>query len=349
MARARSAVPAARMTPVRRAALLLLRPVAGAALALGPAGPARVAGVIVAGRVLRPRRTADRHHPRLRRAGDGSSRRDPPARLVGEPHRARRAGAGSDSTVVVAAVPEIPDGAYVVAWQVVSQDGHPLSGAFALQVGREAAIDTRDLLASVLSGQAGDGRSSNWRRSPVCSPTPVWPSASAVPRSPLPSGRRRPTAGRRGVCVVRLGCRRRRDRRHDPDQRALPHRPLDRVGRRPGPAAQRGGHRVVQMAVIRLALVVLALPLVARLARGWGGNATGGRAARRADHRDRGPGRPLGQRALRRPGRAARRGPPGGHGGGWAAWPCSSSFSRRPGRPSPLSRANRSLPRRKRS
>ncbi len=58
---------------------------------------------------------------------------------------------------MVAAVPEIPDGAYVVAWQVVSQDGHPLSGAFAFQVGRDAAIDTRDLLASVLSGQQGDG------------------------------------------------------------------------------------------------------------------------------------------------------------------------------------------------
>ena len=64
---------------------------------------------------------------------------------------------GSDPTVVVTAVPEIPDGAYVVAWQVVSQDGHPLSGAFAFQVGRDAAVDTRDLLASVLSGQQGDG------------------------------------------------------------------------------------------------------------------------------------------------------------------------------------------------
>ena len=64
---------------------------------------------------------------------------------------------GTDASVVVSSVPDLKDGAYVVAWQVISQDGHPASGAFTFQVGRAGGTDTRGLLASVLDQQRGDG------------------------------------------------------------------------------------------------------------------------------------------------------------------------------------------------
>ncbi len=63
---------------------------------------------------------------------------------------------GSDASVVTASLPGIPNGTYVVAWRVISQDGHPANGAFTFQVGRGAAADTRGLVASVLSAQGGD-------------------------------------------------------------------------------------------------------------------------------------------------------------------------------------------------
>ena len=174
---------------------------------------------------------------------------------------------------MVAAVPEIPDGAYVVAWQVVSQDGHPLSGVRA-QVGREAAIDTRDSLASVLSGQAGDGtveQLATFARlltyaglalgiGGAAFATAIWPSASD-----RWSARRLVWFGWAAVAVGTVGT-------------ILISGPY-LTGRSIGSVGDLdllrsvADTRVVQMAVIRLALVVLALPLVACLARGWGGNA----------------------------------------------------------------------------
>ena len=181
---------------------------------------------------------------------------------------------GSDSTVVVAAVPEIPDGAYVVAWQVVSQDGHPLSGAFALQVGREAAIDTRDSagLGPERPGRGRNGRatgdvrpSAHLRRS---GPRHRWCRVRhchlAVGVRPL-VGAASVWFGWAAIAVGTVGT-------------ILISGPY-LTGRSIGSVGDLdllrsvADTRVVQMAVIRLALVVLALPLVARLARGWGGNA----------------------------------------------------------------------------
>jgi copper transport protein len=46
-----------------------------------------------------------------------------------------------DSRTVVVALEGIDEGGYVVTWQVVSADGHPISGAFTWRVGDAAAVD----------------------------------------------------------------------------------------------------------------------------------------------------------------------------------------------------------------
>jgi copper transport protein len=58
---------------------------------------------------------------------------------------------------VTATVPELADGSYIVSWKVVSEDGHPIAGAFTFQVG-----DVNDLQAGVLASIDRD------------SDTPVW-------------------------------------------------------------------------------------------------------------------------------------------------------------------------------
>jgi copper transport protein len=62
----------------------------------------------------------------------------------------------TDPTIVTATVPPLDEGAYVVAWRVVSTDGHPVSGAFPFQVGDAAPVDTTGLLAQTLDQQQGD-------------------------------------------------------------------------------------------------------------------------------------------------------------------------------------------------
>lgn len=42
---------------------------------------------------------------------------------------------GRDSSVVVADLPRLADGAYVVVWRVTSADGHPVNGAFPFEIG----------------------------------------------------------------------------------------------------------------------------------------------------------------------------------------------------------------------
>lgn len=61
--------------------------------------------------------------------------------------------AASDATVVVAGgLPDLDDGLYVVAWRVVSADGHVAEGAYTFEVGAGgAAIDAGGLVSSVLS------------------------------------------------------------------------------------------------------------------------------------------------------------------------------------------------------
>ena len=71
---------------------------------------------------------------------------------VGEPEHPN-----GDGTRVTATVPDLVDGSYIVSWKVVSDDGHPIAGAFTFQIG-----DVNDLQAGVL---ASIDRSSD---------TPVW-------------------------------------------------------------------------------------------------------------------------------------------------------------------------------
>ena len=61
-----------------------------------------------------------------------------------------------DPTVVVAGgVPDLADGLYVVAWRVVSSDGHVAQGAFTFEVGvGGAAVDAGALIGDVLSGRS---------------------------------------------------------------------------------------------------------------------------------------------------------------------------------------------------
>jgi copper transport protein len=61
----------------------------------------------------------------------------------------------TDSTVVIASeVPPLADGLYVVAWRVVSADGHVTEGAFTFEVGAGGnAVDAGNLISSVLAGR----------------------------------------------------------------------------------------------------------------------------------------------------------------------------------------------------
>ena len=265
------------MTPMRRAFLLLVALVAGAALALGPAGPAHAHASLESSS---PSASAVLDEPPTDITLDFDepvTAQDGGIRLLDSsstPIELGPAEQGSDPTVVVAAVPEIPDGAYVVAWQVVSQDGHPLSGAFAFQVGRDAAIDTRDLLASVLSGQQGDGtveQLATFARlltygglalgiGGAAFATAIWPSAAS-----RWSARRLVWFGWGAMLLGTVGT-------------ILISGPY-LTGRSIGDVGDLdllrsvADTRSVQMAGIRLALLVLVLPLLVRLASGWGGNA----------------------------------------------------------------------------
>lgn len=60
---------------------------------------------------------------------------------------------GAAETVAIA-LPELPDGGYVVTWRVLSADSHPVAGAFAFTVGAGQAVDD-DLVAALFGGQGG--------------------------------------------------------------------------------------------------------------------------------------------------------------------------------------------------
>jgi copper transport protein len=56
-----------------------------------------------------------------------------------------------DSSIVVASIPDLSHGVYVVVWQVVSADGHPISGAFPFEVGDQSSGTSEDVLAKILN------------------------------------------------------------------------------------------------------------------------------------------------------------------------------------------------------
>lgn len=58
---------------------------------------------------------------------------------------------GTDPSIVIAAIPDLVDGVYVVVWRVVSADGHPISGAFPFEVGDKSSGTGNDLLTKILN------------------------------------------------------------------------------------------------------------------------------------------------------------------------------------------------------
>ncbi len=64
--------------------------------------------------------------------------------------RARRL--AGDPSVVVANLPPIAAGVYVVVWRVVSADGHPLRGSYSFEVGKTTVGDTTELVETVVRG-----------------------------------------------------------------------------------------------------------------------------------------------------------------------------------------------------
>jgi copper transport protein len=58
---------------------------------------------------------------------------------------------GTDPSIVIAAIPDLADGVYVVVWRVVSADGHPISGAFPFEVGDKSSGTGNDLLTKILN------------------------------------------------------------------------------------------------------------------------------------------------------------------------------------------------------
>lgn len=58
--------------------------------------------------------------------------------------------------VVVPLVADVPDGGYVVAWRIVSADGHPVNGAFSFSVGAPSSVD--ESLAAGAFGEDSEQR-----------------------------------------------------------------------------------------------------------------------------------------------------------------------------------------------
>ena len=68
-----------------------------------------------------------------------------------------------DGATVTAVVPDLADAAYVVDWQVVSSDGHPVSGAFTFTVGDATPIDPGSIAGSDGTSSSGSVGLAVWR------------------------------------------------------------------------------------------------------------------------------------------------------------------------------------------
>jgi len=62
-------------------------------------------------------------------------------------------GVGSD--VAISLPPRLADGAYVVAWRVISADSHPVHGAFIFSVGTSRGLASAGTLAAALANESG--------------------------------------------------------------------------------------------------------------------------------------------------------------------------------------------------
>lgn len=63
----------------------------------------------------------------------------------------RPAHAPNDTATVVADLPGLANGTYVVVWRVTSADGHPVSGAFPFEIGSSSSGRSQDLVDDVLA------------------------------------------------------------------------------------------------------------------------------------------------------------------------------------------------------
>jgi copper transport protein len=64
------------------------------------------------------------------------------------------AATGEQPEEAMVSLPELPAGAYVVTWRVVSTDGHPIKGAFLFRVGATGDVVDESLVASLLGEDA---------------------------------------------------------------------------------------------------------------------------------------------------------------------------------------------------
>ena len=65
----------------------------------------------------------------------------------------------TDSSTLVASIPPIPEGLYVVVWRATSADGHPVSGAFPFEVGDTASGRGADALDRIVASLNSGGSS----------------------------------------------------------------------------------------------------------------------------------------------------------------------------------------------
>jgi copper transport protein len=63
--------------------------------------------------------------------------------------------ASPDDSAVAIGLPHLPDGAYVVAWRVISADSHPVHGAFIFSVGTSKGLPRASTLAAALASESG--------------------------------------------------------------------------------------------------------------------------------------------------------------------------------------------------
>ena len=63
--------------------------------------------------------------------------------------------ASSDDSAIAIGLPHLADGAYVVAWRVISADSHPVHGAFIFSVGTSKGLPRASTLATALANENG--------------------------------------------------------------------------------------------------------------------------------------------------------------------------------------------------
>lgn len=64
---------------------------------------------------------------------------------------------GGDRSRVAVELPPLDDGAYVVSWRIISEDSHPISGAFTFAVGDASATDAQGVAGDIEAAAGASG------------------------------------------------------------------------------------------------------------------------------------------------------------------------------------------------